>query len=143
MWLTSEQLAAWYTRADILVVPSWYEPFGMVILEGMLYGLAIVAALAGGPKEILIGERTGLFYERECQEQTSTLAGCRVFFLAFSPSGLQKNCLFSACAPVVRRFLFSSNSGAYGTTLSISRVHSTRSYLVALSSGLKACSVGS
>lgn len=62
-WLTSEQLAAWYAEADILVVPSWYEPFGMVILEGILYGLAIVAALVGGPKEILIGERTGLFCE--------------------------------------------------------------------------------
>jgi glycogen(starch) synthase len=62
-WLTSEQLAEWYGEADILVVPSWYEPFGMVILEGMLYGLAIVAAQVGGPKEILIGEQTGLFCE--------------------------------------------------------------------------------
>jgi glycogen synthase len=60
-WLASEQLAEWYAEADILVVPSWYEPFGMVILEGMLYGLAIVAALVGGPKEILIGEHTCLF----------------------------------------------------------------------------------
>lgn len=62
-WLTSEQLDAWYADADILVVPSWYEPFGMVILEGMLYGLPIVAALVGGPKEILTSERTGLFCE--------------------------------------------------------------------------------
>ncbi len=62
-WLTSEQLDAWYADADILVVPSWYEPFEMVILEGELYGLPIVAALVGGPKKILTSERTGLFCE--------------------------------------------------------------------------------
>jgi len=60
-WLNSEELSAWYAEADILVVPSWYEPLGMVILEGMLYGLPIVAALVGGPKEILTSEHTGLF----------------------------------------------------------------------------------
>jgi glycosyltransferase involved in cell wall biosynthesis len=59
-WLTPEQLAGWYEMADVLVVPSWYEPFGMVVLEGMLYGLPIVAARIGGPAEILEHERTGI-----------------------------------------------------------------------------------
>ena len=60
-WLTPSRLAEWYAVSDILVVPSWYEPFGMVILEGMLYGLAIVASDVGGPREILRDEKTGLF----------------------------------------------------------------------------------
>ena len=38
-WLAPDQLAQWYRHADVLVVPSWYEPFGMVVLEGMLYGV--------------------------------------------------------------------------------------------------------
>jgi glycogen(starch) synthase len=59
-WLTPAQLAEWYVAADVLAVPSWYEPFGMVILEGMLYGLPIVAAEVGGPAEILEHGRTGL-----------------------------------------------------------------------------------
>jgi glycogen synthase len=59
-WLSLENVNAWYGIADILVVPSWYEPFGMVILEGMLYGLAIVASAVGGPMAILKDERTGL-----------------------------------------------------------------------------------
>jgi len=42
------------------VVPSRYEPFGMVVLEGMLYGLPIVASDLGGPAEILESGRTGL-----------------------------------------------------------------------------------
>jgi glycosyltransferase involved in cell wall biosynthesis len=52
----------WYIGADVLVVPSRYEPFGMVVLEGMLSGQAIVAAEAGGPGEILRHERTALLY---------------------------------------------------------------------------------
>jgi glycogen synthase len=61
-WLTPQQLTNWYRKADILVVPSWYEPFGMVILEGMLNGVAIAASAVGGPKEILDHERTGLLF---------------------------------------------------------------------------------
>ena len=61
-WLTPRQLTDWYRKADILVVPSWYEPFGMVILEGMLHGVAIAASAVGGPTEILDDERTGLLF---------------------------------------------------------------------------------
>lgn len=61
-WLTPEDVSSWYRRADILVVPSRYEPFGMVVLEGMLYGLPIVAAAVGGPAEILDQGRTGLLF---------------------------------------------------------------------------------
>jgi len=59
-WLTPAQVAAWYRVADVLLVPSWYEPFGMVVLEGMLHGLAIVACDVGGPAEILEHGRTAL-----------------------------------------------------------------------------------
>jgi glycosyltransferase involved in cell wall biosynthesis len=52
-WLTPQQMAGEYREADILVVPSWYEPFGMVVLEGMIHGLAVAAAAVGGPAEIL------------------------------------------------------------------------------------------
>jgi glycogen synthase len=61
-WIPTSEVIYWYTKADILVVPSWYEPFGMVILEGMLHGLAIVAANTGGPLEILEHGRTGLLF---------------------------------------------------------------------------------
>ena len=59
-WLTPSQLEHWYEIADVLVVPSRYEPFGMVVLEGMLHGLPIVASDIGGPAEILRDARTGL-----------------------------------------------------------------------------------
>lgn len=59
-WLGPAETAHWYDAADLLAVPSWYEPFGMVILEGMLHGLAITATAVGGPAEILTHQHTGL-----------------------------------------------------------------------------------
>jgi glycogen(starch) synthase len=59
-WLPAAQVYRWYAAADILVVPSRYEPFGMVVLEGMLHGLPVIAASVGGPADILEHERTGL-----------------------------------------------------------------------------------
>ncbi|MGH3763724.1 MAG: glycosyltransferase family 4 protein [Pseudonocardiaceae bacterium] len=61
-WLSPSELTTWYRSADVLVVPSRYEPFGMVILEGMLHGLPIVASNVGGPAEILEQGRTGLLF---------------------------------------------------------------------------------
>ena len=61
-WLSPSQLSSWYRSADVLVVPSRYEPFGMVILEGMIHGLPIVASNVGGPAEILDHGRTGLLF---------------------------------------------------------------------------------
>ena len=43
-------------------MPSWYEPFGMVVLEGMAHGLAIAAAAVGGPAEILEHGRTAILF---------------------------------------------------------------------------------
>jgi glycogen synthase len=61
-WLSPSQVDEWYAAADVLVVPSRYEPFGMVVLEGMLHGLPIVAADVGGPAEILEHARTGVLF---------------------------------------------------------------------------------
>ncbi len=61
-WLAPDELAKWYQLAHVLVVPSRYEPFGMVVLEGMLHVLPIIACDAGGPAEILEHGRTGLLF---------------------------------------------------------------------------------
>ena len=61
-WLSPAEIYSWYAAADILVVPSRYEPFGMVVLEGMLHGLPVIAANVGGPADILDHGRTGLLF---------------------------------------------------------------------------------
>ncbi len=46
--------------ADLFVLPSLAEPFGLVILEAMALGKAVVATSAGGPLEIVVPGQTGL-----------------------------------------------------------------------------------
>ena len=73
-WLTPDKVSEWYRRADILVMPSWYEPFGMVILEGMLHGLAIAATSVGGPVDILEhGKNAWLFPPRDVEALTDAI----------------------------------------------------------------------
>src|SRR5262249_59679030 len=38
------------------------EPFGMVVLEGMIHGLAVAASAVGGPAEIVRDGETGLLF---------------------------------------------------------------------------------
>ena len=96
-WLSPTQLAQWYGQADVLVVPSWYEPFGMVVLEGMLYGLPIAAAAVGGPAEILEHERTGLLFP---PRDAAALAHALIRLVEAPPL---RQCLGQAAAREVRR----------------------------------------
>jgi glycosyltransferase involved in cell wall biosynthesis len=49
------------TSADVLIVPSIYEPFGIVALEGMATGVPVVASQVGGLAEVIDHDKTGLF----------------------------------------------------------------------------------
>jgi glycosyltransferase involved in cell wall biosynthesis len=52
--------AQFLPRIDILIVPSWEEPFGIVVVEAMAAGVSVIATDAGGPPEILDHGRAGL-----------------------------------------------------------------------------------
>jgi glycosyltransferase involved in cell wall biosynthesis len=45
-------------RANLFVLPSSYETFGVVLIEAMATGLPVVATSSGGPKEI-VNEKVG------------------------------------------------------------------------------------
>ena len=48
-------LSEFFDKTDILIVPSWEEPFGIVLLEAMASGIPVIATNRGGPAEILRG----------------------------------------------------------------------------------------
>lgn len=54
------QLLAEYAAARLLVVPSNFDAFPIVLLEGMAAGLPIVATAVGAIPEVVIDGRTGL-----------------------------------------------------------------------------------
>ncbi len=56
-------LPLYYTAADVCVIPSHYEPFGLVAIEAMACGVPVVASNVGGLKFTIIPEETGLLVE--------------------------------------------------------------------------------
>lgn len=55
-----EDVPAVLRGLDALLVPSWEEPFGRVVLEGMAMGVPVLATRVGGPAEIVTDGRDGL-----------------------------------------------------------------------------------
>ena len=53
-------LIKYYNIADVVVVPSYYEPFGIVPLESMACGTPVVASNIGGLKYTVRNGATGL-----------------------------------------------------------------------------------
>ncbi|BAN69953.1 glycosyltransferase family 4 protein [endosymbiont of unidentified scaly snail isolate Monju] len=58
-----------FTESDIVVVPSRYESFGLVLLEAMIREKPVVASATGGMKEIVEHAKTGLLVTPESSEE--------------------------------------------------------------------------
>ncbi|MEC4819835.1 MAG: glycosyltransferase family 1 protein [Scytonema sp. PMC 1069.18] len=58
--LSQEILPYYYAAADVCVVPSHYEPFGLVAIEAMASGTPVVASDVGGLQFTVVAEETGL-----------------------------------------------------------------------------------
>ena len=55
-----ENLAQYYAAADVFVMPSHYESFGMVALEAMACGTPVVASKVGGLASTIVHGDSGL-----------------------------------------------------------------------------------
>ncbi len=58
--LSRDILPAYYAAADVCVVPSHYEPLGLVALEAMASGTPVIASDVGGLKYTVVPQETGL-----------------------------------------------------------------------------------
>lgn len=63
-----EELPLYYNAADVCVVPSYYESFGLAALESMACGTPVVAARVGGLSTIVQHGRTGYLKSWRCPE---------------------------------------------------------------------------
>ncbi len=62
------ELPLYYNAADVCVVPSYYESFGLVALESMACGTPVVATRVGGLPTIIHHGRTGYLKSWRCPE---------------------------------------------------------------------------
>ena len=61
---------ALYSGASVFVCPSIYEPFGIINLEAMACGTAVVASAVGGIKEVVVDGETGFLVPLEQMAET-------------------------------------------------------------------------
>ncbi len=57
-WVGDDMLHSLYRVSDLCIVPSIYEPFGIVALEAMASGCLCVVADTGGLREVVPGDGT-------------------------------------------------------------------------------------
>ena len=62
-YVSDDDLRRALNRAACVVIPSLYEPFGIVALEAMAAGVPVIAARTGGLAEIIEGSDAGLLFE--------------------------------------------------------------------------------
>ncbi|MGF7185883.1 spore coat protein SA [Desulfitispora alkaliphila] len=68
-YVPHNEIQKWFQIADIIVVPSKAEPFGLVNIEAMATGVTVVATNAGGIPEIIKHEKTGVLLDPNSVEK--------------------------------------------------------------------------
>ncbi|MFB6215668.1 MAG: glycosyltransferase family 4 protein, partial [Candidatus Aenigmatarchaeota archaeon] len=60
-----EDSVRYLNAADVSVVPSLFEPFGLTAIEAMACGVPVVASNIGGLKEIILDGDDGFLFDDE------------------------------------------------------------------------------
>ncbi|HWP34035.1 MAG TPA: glycosyltransferase family 1 protein, partial [Thermodesulfobacteriota bacterium] len=88
---TGEALAAHYASADVFAFPSPTETFGNVVQEALASGLPVVAVAAGGVRDVVRAEETGLLADPRDPEafgrQLARLLGDRALRARLAAAG--------------------------------------------------------
>jgi len=110
--MPAAQLAQYYAKSHVLAVPSSFEGFGIVYLEGMGFGLPAIASTSGAAHEIITHGWDGFLVEPGDAE---SLAGCldrlhrdRDELMRMSFAALERYAIhptWEQCAESIRGFL--------------------------------------
>jgi len=73
-WIGDDVLHSLYRIADLCVVPSIYEPFGLVALEAMASGCPCLVADTGGLREVVPNEDVGLRFRSRDPDSLAGMA---------------------------------------------------------------------
>jgi glycogen synthase len=73
-WIGDDLLHSLYRIADLTVVPSIYEPFGLVALEAMASGCPCLVADTGGLREVVPNEHVGLRFRSRDPSSLASMA---------------------------------------------------------------------
>lgn len=87
--LNREQVVHLFDRADVAVLSSDQETFGVVLAEAMFRGIPVVSTICGGPEEI-VTEETGLLCEKgNADALGDALKNIRNNYASYSPEKIR------------------------------------------------------
>ena len=66
-----KDLPLYYNAADVCVIPSYYESFGLVALESLACGTPVIASRVGGMESVVIPGRNGYLVDYNAPVQLS------------------------------------------------------------------------
>jgi glycogen(starch) synthase len=72
-WIGDDVLHSLYCIADVCVVPSIYEPFGLVALEAMASSCPCIVADTGGLREVVPHDEVGLRFRAKDPESLAEM----------------------------------------------------------------------
>jgi len=72
--LAREEVPSAYHAADLVLLPSIHEPFGIAVLEAWASGKAILVSKVGGVPDLVDHNRNGLLFESNDLSQAANLA---------------------------------------------------------------------
>ncbi|CAI2136827.1 Glycogen synthase [Serratia fonticola] len=64
-WLKSDEIAPYFYFADVLIMPSRWESFGLVAVEAQSYGLPVIASNTTSLPEVVLDKKTGFLFPNE------------------------------------------------------------------------------
>lgn len=71
--VNEEELRGFYQSCDVLVTPSRFESFGLMLVEGMMYAKPVIGCRAGGMPEVVTENVAGLL---AVPGDVDSLVGC-------------------------------------------------------------------
>ena len=78
-WVNYSQLGDYFRQADVFVLPTFEDTWGMVVSEAMLFGKAILCSSGAGSSELIQPGKNGYIFE---PKQPQQLAELMVKFIA-------------------------------------------------------------
>lgn len=64
-----EEIDAYFKNADVFVFPTWEETWGVVLLEAMLFGKAVISSTGAGSSELITEDVNGYLFNPNRPEE--------------------------------------------------------------------------
>jgi glycosyltransferase involved in cell wall biosynthesis len=68
-----QNIGTYFRQADVLVLPCLEDTWGMVVLEAILFGKAVLCSIGAGASEIIAEEKNGYVFDPQNTEQLAQL----------------------------------------------------------------------